>query len=217
MDSDSVRSELGKMKKSAPVTNYLLTEENNLLTYVLGALVLLIVVMIIVMYISPEGEMKFLAVGHHSFTDNKNPTLDAIRLSAELELVMLIVAITVAALFGLVSEFSKTSMIVIGLVMLISLIMVLARSFSYERLDLYYSGLAGLYFCSGLLAGLTAYKCWKIERVAPALLLGIIAAIFLLAAVGAGTVSTQAVTGDEAKKFLENMNTDIEQILNTSD
>jgi len=183
------------------------SEQGSQLTMSLVGFVVLILVIVVVTWASPLGQAKYMAVGRASLPATTSSELSqTLRLSVELQTFMIIIGLTITSLFmSLLGWKSKVSMGIGLLVALLSFVIVISRSFIYEHLDVFFVLLGVLYLLIAVLSGFCAFWVWKTGMVTAGVLLPIIGAIFVIAALGAFMVARDAITGEDARKYLEEL------------
>jgi hypothetical protein len=176
-------------------------EEDSMMKYVLGAILVAVLLVVINAFVCPSGSLKYSVVAVASLNDSESEALRTIRVSVELQTIMLIGGLVVAALFY-VKRRDSIGLAVFGVMVVLAVGLIVGRGFASLHLNFFFGFLVLTYLMVAVLSVWEAISALRTNKRLVGILYALLGVFFLIGAFGAGTVAFNAITGDDAKALL---------------
>lgn len=185
------------------------------LQVIIGAIIVVIAIVLVLTAIKPDSVYSYMAVAGASLKDSTNATMKTLRISVEIQTVLMLVGIVMAAVFW--NMFGKSvkylGEAVFGVVAVLTLALLIFRTLSATYLNYFFWLLTLLYLIICVLAGACAVRSiiYKKDKITGALAM-VVAVIFLFASTGAATMGVNAISGTAAQQVIDEMHQQVSEL-----
>jgi hypothetical protein len=179
--------------------------------YILGAVFVILMLVAVLTFANPEAMYHYLAVAGQSLHDSHSPGLKTLRVGIEVQTILMLAGLVIAAIFcgtqlGAKSSSRGLGYGVFAAVVVLTFGLLVFRSLSATHLDVFFWLLAILYAGIAAISAYAAYHFFtrRSDKVSAGLLM-ILAILFATASAGAISVGAVAITGEAAQDIIDEM------------
>jgi hypothetical protein len=196
----------GLTSEAAPQEAPQAAAQTSTYRYILGAVLVVLLLVLILTFANPNSAYDYLAVTGYSLRDSDSPAFKAVRVSIEVQTLLLLTGIIIAVIFWSTRPKSAAGYGVLGTVVALTLGLLVFRTASALHLDAFFWLLALLYLLIACVSAFSAYHFVKTRGdTVSAIGLAVVAILFFIACGGAISVAVVAVTGEDASNVIDDM------------
>jgi hypothetical protein len=181
--------------------------EESAYRYMLAAVLAVVLVIIVLTGANPSSSYNYAAVAGYCLRDSDSEMFKTLRVSIELQTVLLLAGIAVAAVFWRTTASRKIGMAGFGIVGVLAVVLLIFRSVSALHLDYFFAILTLLYIIVAAISLACAIRFFNVRNdKITGVIFVIMSVLFAMAGFGSATVAFKAVTGADAQAVLDEMN-----------